>query len=179
MHNEQRQVALFHEKIAGENHKAKWKRFDDSPTKSELIDSMIDASHFFAGSDHIKDVKLHLMLEELSEFILAEDEIEAFDALCDLLYVTLANFELYDWPADSGFQEVHRSNMTKKPANTNRVSDKGGDYDPPKLNQVLDVYRKWLELRRDISAVDLSLAARKRRKEQRLELKNNASQKRD
>ena len=65
-----------------------------------------------------KDLRLNLIYEEyceLNQAIDNNDLVETFDALLDLQYVlfgTVLEFGLQDY-FSAGFDEVHRSNMTK------------------------------------------------------------------
>lgn len=64
------------------------------------------------------DLRVSLLQEELDELKKAIDEndiVEVFDAYCDLLYIlggSILEFGMQD-KFDSGFDEVHRSNMSK------------------------------------------------------------------
>ena len=54
-----------------------------------------------------------LILEELKELAAAKDNVEFFDAIIDILYVTGQQAQLLGFPIDEGLREVHRSNMSK------------------------------------------------------------------
>ena len=93
--------------------------------------------------------RAHLIAEETGELIQAMgagDEEKAFDGLIDLLYVVLGTAVTFDWPLAEGFEEVHRSNMTKEKQPTDvsehRVRDKGPNYKAPDLQAVLNKYRQ-------------------------------------
>ena len=87
-------------------------------------------------------VRVVKILEEVAEMILASDEVAAFDALCDVMYLTLGAGEIFDMPLDLGFMEVHTSNMTKdNKANSPIVRDKGEGYVPPNLRRILINHR--------------------------------------
>ena len=93
-------------------------------------------------------LRMHLILGELSELMEAKanrDEIETFDALIDLMYVTLGTGVAFDLPLHLGFDDVHRSNMTKQVQSQDpdkeRCRDKGPNYVPPNLQAVLADYR--------------------------------------
>ena len=89
-------------------------------------------------------LRMHLILEETAELMNAfvnHDELGAFDALCDLIYVTAGTAAVFNMPLSEGFEEVHRSNMTKEKQPTDsdaiRVREKGPNYEPPQLHRIL------------------------------------------
>lgn len=98
-----------------------------------------------------KDVRLlrnHLIAEEFAEFIdaiLKRDEVEALDALADLMYVIIGTAISLQLPLPEAFVEVHCSNMTKERQVTDpeggRVRQKGPNYKAPDLRRVLDLFR--------------------------------------
>jgi phosphoribosyl-ATP pyrophosphohydrolase len=51
--------------------------------------------------------------EELEEALLKGDAVEAYDAALDILYVTFGLLVEMGMDAQAGFDEVHRSNMSK------------------------------------------------------------------
>lgn len=119
--------------------------------------------------------RIQLMVEELSEYLQARTEIEAFDALIDLLYVTFGSFEVFGLPAAAGFEEVHRSNMSKaKTTGDQRLRDKGSEYSPPDLEGVLRRYRERLAMKAQFNTPDNSLQARKKRAELRRSMEENS-----
>lgn len=87
--------------------------------------------------------RIHLMLEELHEVcsaMMEQDDVELADALADLLYVVIGTAITYRIPIDRVFEEVHRSNMTKKrrdPIRDPRMRDKGSEYQKPDILAVL------------------------------------------
>lgn len=89
--------------------------------------------------------RIHLIFEEAAELAQAMangNEVECLDAIADLLYVVLGTAATFNWPLVEAFYEIHRSNMTKQKMPTDkynfRVRDKGPNYDPPKLKQILE-----------------------------------------
>jgi len=91
-----------------------------------------------------------LMMEELGETLIAlanKDIIETADGLTDLLYVVVGTFVTFGLPMAKLFEEVHDSNMTKKPPTSDdpRMRDKGTGYKPPDIEGVLKIGR-WLRL---------------------------------
>lgn len=100
--------------------------------------------------DNIQDdprwLRMHLILEEVGEACMAMangQEIELLDGLADTLYVLLGTAVMFDLPLGNAFAEVHSSNMTKtrKSDDPGRVRDKGKDFKPPNLEEVLRVHR--------------------------------------
>lgn len=72
------------------------------------------------------------ILEELSEYLRANEEdnlVDAADALIDLVYVTMGCAHAMGLPFDELFDEVHKSNMLKVPANDFMRSLRGSQYD--------------------------------------------------
>jgi hypothetical protein len=92
---------------------------------------------------------MHLLCEELAEVCDAmanKDEVSLLDGLADLMYVVLGTADVFNLPLAEGFDEVHRSNMSKErqvsDKDGERVRDKGPNYSPADLRKVLAVYRK-------------------------------------
>lgn len=66
---------------------------------------------------------------------------EAYDAILDLLYVVIGTAVSLGLNIDPGFQEVHRSNMTKFIDGHRREDGKwikGPSYSPAKLQAIID-----------------------------------------
>lgn len=91
-------------------------------------------------------LRAHLILEEVSEYLLAKTEEEALDALADLTYVVLGTAVTHDWPLEYALAEVHKSNMTKerqrKDPLGDRVRQKGEGYQPPSIKSLINAYRE-------------------------------------
>lgn len=99
----------------------------------------------FASHEDKRYLRAHLLCEELGEFLHALSlgkEVEALDGLVDLLYVLIGTAITFNWPLIEAFNEVHRSNMTKRPQENDphkaRVRDKGPEYSPANLKAVLE-----------------------------------------
>lgn len=101
-------------------------------------------------SDEIRNLCSALMEEEVDETIAAmiqaqilprssESLVEVIDGLCDTLYVVLYTCNAYGIDIEPFFDEVQRSNMTKKggPKAENGKQLKGLDYSPPDLYPIL------------------------------------------
>lgn len=87
--------------------------------------------------------RVHLIVEEAGETIQAiadGDMLKAFDGTLDSAYVNVGFCVTYGLPFDEGFEEVHRSNMTKQRQATDpeghRCRDKGPDFKPPNLQAI-------------------------------------------
>lgn len=102
------------------------------------------------GTMSVGDDRLYrswLIIEELAESVRAmanNDEIELADGLGDLQYVLSGTAITFDIPLKAIFEEVHKSNMTKKlrcPKANPRMRDKGQEYCPPNIKQVIEKYR--------------------------------------
>ena len=97
-----------------------------------------DALQTFRKHNDVRWLRVHLMMEELSEVILGLatcNKVDVLDGLADLSYVTLGTAAVFNLPLAKAFEEVHQSNMTKKPSDQ-RCSDKTG-YIPPNLEKLL------------------------------------------
>lgn len=90
------------------------------------------------------ELRQRLIDEEYYEFCDAmanNNEIEALDALCDLVYVIYGMALAMGWDINAAFAEVHRSNMSKLGADGKPVVRedgkilKGENYSPPNLAQ--------------------------------------------
>lgn len=89
-------------------------------------------------------LRMHLILEEVSELIdgiNCGDELETLDGMADAIVVICGTAVTFDLPLSEAFEEVHRSNMTKKPKTGPRLRDKGDDYSPPDLEHILKEHR--------------------------------------
>ena len=93
-------------------------------------------------------VRLALLEEELQEYreaLAAGDLVAIADALTDLLYVLLGTFVSHGLQdvAEALFDEVHRSNMTKRGPDGQVIYREDGkvlkpaSYEPPDLRRVL------------------------------------------
>ena len=143
------QVRNFHEKM------------DISPTKRMNTHTITTLLECAAKLKRVAEIleplggiderynRIHLIAEETGEFaeaLAVGDEEKAFDGLCDLAYVVLGSAIALDLPLSHGFEEVHRSNMTKEKQpddeHGHRVRKKGPNYSPPDLKRVLSDYRQ-------------------------------------
>ena len=98
------------------------------------------------STDKINNLRINLIVEELSEFkdaILKKDLKEVADALTDILYVTYGAGHAFGINLDYCFEEVQKSNMSKlgndgKPIyNEHGKVMKGPNYFKPNLNKFL------------------------------------------
>jgi len=83
----------------------------------------------------------HLIVGEVSEFITASaygDLLLIIDAMCDLMYVTIGTAEIMGIDLEPFFDEVHRSNMTKRGKDKVGRVEKGPDFSPPDLQKIWD-----------------------------------------
>lgn len=103
--------------------------------------------HMLANTEDKRALRAHLAAEELAEQFGAMadgDEEGVLDALADRLYILIGDAVTFQLPIAEAFVEVHRSNMTKQrqpnDEHGERVRDKGPDYEPPRLGEILD---KW------------------------------------
>lgn len=91
---------------------------------------------------------IHEELEEFKDALAADDIVEAFDALLDLQYVIDVAMAVMGFTMlkKKGFDEVHRSNMSKLGADGKPIYRedgkilKGPNYSPPDLKTMVDNY---------------------------------------
>lgn len=125
MTNEQKQVRIFM-KNAGQ-------ACPDKPTIPHL---------------DVTNLRLRLIGEEALELRLAlsrEDLVAAYDAILDLLVVTIGTAVALGLDLEPGWQEVHRSNMTKFIDGYKRQDGKwikGPSWRPPNLEAIVDAQLK-------------------------------------
>lgn len=135
---------------------------DLTETHRDLTDVAIalsDISDRLEESDEQCGIRMHHMTEELAELCTAlcdGDEVEALDAITDLLYTVLGTALVFDLPIIEAFSEVHRSNMLKD-FEQDRPGHpiKGEAFIEPQLEVVLT---KWRDGIRSISFTDSTLA---------------------
>lgn len=72
-------------------------------------------------------------LHEWVEAVIQGSLFQAMDASGDLLYINLGLFVLFGLPMEEIFDEIHRSNMTKKVGSDVRMKDKGEQYEEPSM----------------------------------------------
>lgn len=95
--------------------------------------------------------RVALMLEELTELVTAlnrGDRIDIADALCDHLYTVFGTAAALGYTSKALgelFNEVHESNMTKRPVETSpgavKYTNKGPAWRPPDLAPILRRHR--------------------------------------
>jgi predicted HAD superfamily Cof-like phosphohydrolase len=117
-------------------------------TNTELVEEF----HAMTGQPHptkpcqiskdAYETRLRLINEELNEYMLAYDDgdlIKMADALADLKYVVIGTEVAHGFPGQEIFNEVHRSNMTKKDGFLNESGkwEKGPSYEKPELELIL------------------------------------------
>ena len=84
-------------------------------------------------------LRAHLLVEEVSEALEAladRDEVALADALGDLEYVNMGTAVGYDIPLPEVFEEIHRSNMTKRKTQDGRLS-KERNFSPADIDSVM------------------------------------------
>lgn len=115
--------------------------------------SLEDIKHFMelAGQtvdgENQKQASLYsaLVQEEFQELAEADTEVEAFDAICDLIWVLAGLGYSFGFPMTQGLEEVARSNFSKVTEGTIKRRDDGKilkpeSYFPPDLKTVLRIY---------------------------------------
>jgi predicted HAD superfamily Cof-like phosphohydrolase len=91
-------------------------------------------------SDHLKMLRLRLIVEEAAELAIAmhkNDIIAVADAIADLLYVTIGAALAYGIPIQEVFDEVHRANMSKGKLDEQQKGGKNVEYSPPDVEAIL------------------------------------------
>lgn len=110
---------------------------------------MVMAGQDAPGSPMIPDklirrLRLDLIQEELDELefaFIVGDAAKVYDAILDLLYVVLGAGVACGMNLKPGFDEVHRSNMSKFIDGHGRTDGKwvkGPSYSPPNLRPILE-----------------------------------------
>ena len=98
------------------------------------------------STDKINKLRIDLIKEELDELTEAmknKDLLEVADALTDILYVTYGAGHAFGIDLDKCFDEVQRSNMSKRGADGNPIYNeagkvmKGPNYFKPDLSKFL------------------------------------------
>jgi predicted HAD superfamily Cof-like phosphohydrolase len=92
------------------------------------------------------ELRERLITEEFGEYLEAVEErdiIKVADAIGDLLVVVYGTGDAWGIPVDLIFEEIHRSNMSKRSSDGQVIRDEGGKvlkgdrYSPPKLVDIL------------------------------------------
>jgi predicted HAD superfamily Cof-like phosphohydrolase len=105
---------------------------------TDLLCLSTDLMDEYKRTKDVRFLRMHLIVEEsgeLCESLARTNKVETLDALADLCYVVFGTAAVYDLPLPEAFEEVHRSNMTKRPSDQ-RCSDKTG-FVPPNLEALL------------------------------------------
>lgn len=111
-----------------------------------LVDISARLKTVFTMTDDVRLLRAELILEEAGEVLLAlsgRAEADLLDGLVDAIYVLLGTAITYDLPIDAGFDEVHRSNMTKGAAAATHSGDRGkaDGFIPADIQSVINRHR--------------------------------------
>lgn len=71
-------------------------------------------------------IRYKWMLEELNEFLDAKDIVEQADAMIDLMYFAIGTLVEMGVRPDDLFEVVHKANLSKISANSDRIYDPDG-----------------------------------------------------
>lgn len=100
-----------------------------------------------------KELRKRLINEEAEEFCLAvdnDDIVEIFDAIIDLLYVTLGAAVSFGFGCflTKSFKQVHENNMSKLGPNGKPITDDGGKVLKPEGYKPVDLawIKKYMNL---------------------------------
>lgn len=104
-------------------------------------------------NDETRQLRHSILVEEVMELQYAETNIDALDAITDILYVLLGTAHAYGLAdkLEAAFNEVHRSNMTKVMPDgkvLKRVDGKiikPDTYEPPNLQKVFELQENTVE----------------------------------
>ena len=101
-------------------------------------------------TDEVMHRRFKLIVEELSEYVEAvmnRDIIGVADALGDLIYVVLGSAVEHGIEIEPVFDEIHRSNMTKKGGHKNEFGKwvKPPGWQPPDIATVLAEQQRGVE----------------------------------
>jgi predicted HAD superfamily Cof-like phosphohydrolase len=95
----------------------------------------------------LRSFRVRFLVEELTEYILADKLEDQLDGLVDLVYVALGTAYLHGFDFDTAWQRVHMANMLKRRAQRPSDSKRGSvEYDivkpegwrPPDLSDLVD-----------------------------------------
>jgi len=108
---------------------------DAARSTHETSERLLNAANTI-GDDRL--MQSALVLEETAEIMQSmadRDELKLLDSLIDTDYVVVSTAVQYDLPIEDGFDEVHKSNMTKNSCAAWKTGDrgKGRGYRPPSL----------------------------------------------
>lgn len=108
----------------------------------EVLKAVTPPKPMTRGID-IADLRWELIREEFFEFEKAlelDDIVGIADSLADLLYVVYGAADFYGIDIDEVFDEVHRSNMTKKggPVREDGKQLKPDTFDPPDIKKIIE-----------------------------------------
>ncbi|WP_158262280.1 MULTISPECIES: nucleoside triphosphate pyrophosphohydrolase family protein [Pirellulaceae] len=142
------QVAEFHRQIgasiAPQPRLLPHDKKDAADAQAKMRELLLYLQEHRQEGDELQ-LRLCLALEELTEWVeahVADDLIAAADAWGDRAYVLLGDAVSADMPAEAIFHEVHRSNLSKRQANSkNGKGVKDGQFQPPDLGSVLRQHR--------------------------------------
>lgn len=104
--------------------------------------------HVYKQCGDLRALRAHLILEECGETMRGMgdlDEIKLLDGLGDLDYVVNGTAAAFGLPLDAAFDEIHKSNMTKRRQDDDpdaaRCRQKGEGFVPPDLAKVIREHR--------------------------------------
>lgn len=89
------------------------------------------------GNDEMLKYRIKFLREELKEFedaVSKGDDVEAFDALLDLVYVAMGTAYVCNFPWNEGWEYVQEANLTKKRVKSAEESKRGSKFDVVKPN---------------------------------------------
>lgn len=84
------------------------------------------------GNDEMLQYRIKFLREELKEFedaVASGHDVEAFDALLDLVYVAMGTAYVCNFPWDEGWEHVQEANMLKQRVKSADESKRGSKYD--------------------------------------------------
>ncbi len=142
------QVAEFHRQIgasiAPQPRLLAHDKKDAADAQAKMRELLLYLQEHRQEGDELQ-LRLCLALEELTEWVeahVADDLVAAADAWGDRAYVLLGDAVSAGMPAEAIFQEVHRSNLSKRLANSkNGKGVKDEQFQPPDLDSVLRQHR--------------------------------------
>ena len=135
-----------------------WENIVDFHNKFKIPQSEVPSLELVGG---LLDFRVKFMQEELEEFIEAlalGNDVKAFDALIDLVYVAMGTAFVCQFPWQEGWQTVHAANMTKRRVAHESESKRGSIYDIVKPEG-------WISPERELAAI-ITLHARRLKRTQ-------------
>ena len=141
-----RKIEAFHNKNGFSVNKS-LKVMDEQPELENLHDVLMTLAQALEAkleeSNDVRFLRSMFMIEKLGNTVNAmmhSNEVALLDGLSDLLYVTLGTAKVFGMPIEAALDEVCDSNLSKARHTNDNIKfrhNRGADYQPPRLKQIL------------------------------------------